>query len=164
MSMLILLSFSLTMTFMLPLMTQPLSLGLIIMLSTLLMCLLAGLFFSSWYAYILFLIYVGGLLVMFIYVATLMPNMLFMNNGYLTFFFVSQILLMWGFSSYISKSLKMTNYNDFTSSSMSKLYGLELISPSLISVFIGLSIVLLLNLIVVVKICYYYYGSLRTYN
>lgn len=93
-----------------------------------------------------------------------MPNMLFINNGYLTFFFVSQILLIWGFSSYISKSLKITNYNDFTSSRISKLYGLELISPSLISVFIGLRIVLLLNLIVVVKICYYYYGRLRTYN
>nr|YP_010974590.1 NADH dehydrogenase subunit 6 [Pomacea reevei]WNR57043.1 NADH dehydrogenase subunit 6 [Pomacea reevei] len=163
MGILILLSLSLVMIFMLPLMSQPLSLGLIIMFSTLLMCLLMGSFFSSWYAYILFLIYVGGLLVMFIYVATLMPNMLFMGNGHLIFFLISQILLMWGFSFYVSKTLKVVNYNNFINFKMFSLYGLELISPSLISIFISLSIVLLLNLIAVVKICYYYYGSLRTY-
>lgn len=164
MSILIFLRFSLTIAFILPLISQPLRLGLVVILSTLFICLLAGLFFSSWYAYILFLIYVGGLLVIFIYVATLIPNILFINNGYLTFFFVSQVPLIWGFSSYVSKSLKVVNYNEFISFKISKLYGLELISPSLISVFIGLRIVLLLNLIVVVKICYYYYGRLRVYN
>nr|YP_010974603.1 NADH dehydrogenase subunit 6 [Pomacea aulanieri]WNR57056.1 NADH dehydrogenase subunit 6 [Pomacea aulanieri] len=164
MSFLILLSFSLATTFMLPLMSQPLSLGLTIMFLTLFLCLLASMFFSSWYAYILFLIYIGGLLVMFIYVASLIPNMLFLSNNYLIFFLVSQILLMWFFYFYISKSLKMTNYNSYTNYSMLSFYGSELVSSSLFSVFIGLSVVLLLNLVAVVKICFYYYGSLRTYK
>ena len=78
MTAIIVLAFALSRTLIFPLMAQPLSLGLAIMISTLLMCILSAAFLSACYAYILFfVIYVGGLLVMFAYVAALSPNVLF---------------------------------------------------------------------------------------
>nr|YP_009093868.1 NADH dehydrogenase subunit 6 [Marisa cornuarietis]AIT57576.1 NADH dehydrogenase subunit 6 [Marisa cornuarietis] len=164
MSISILLSFSLAMAFMFPLMMQPLSLGLVLMFSTLLMCILSGLFLSSWYAYILFLIYVGGLLVMFAYVAALMPNMLFMSKNSGFFFLALQIPLIYFFYSHMFKTLKTISYSDFNKFKMVSYFGLEFVSPLMISVFIGLAIILLANLVAVVKICYYYRSSLRPYK
>lgn len=60
-----------------PLIQQPLSLGFAVLsLSFFLRVLVAGRFFS-WYGFILFLIYVGGLLVLFSYVIVLTPNFAF---------------------------------------------------------------------------------------
>nr|YP_010835865.1 NADH dehydrogenase subunit 6 [Pila virens]WGC89384.1 NADH dehydrogenase subunit 6 [Pila virens] len=159
-----LLSFSAAMMFMFPLMTQPLSMGLTIMLSTFLMCLSGSLFFSPWYMYILFLVYVGGLLVMFAYVAALMPNMLFTKNKDLFLFFMLQVLMFCLFYFNVVKCPETMSMQEYLNEKMLWFYGVELISDQMFSVFIGLAIILLLNLIAVVKICYYYFGSLRPYK
>nr|ARK18835.1 NADH dehydrogenase subunit 6 [Varioconus mercator] len=149
----------------LPMMSQPLSLGLVIMISTLFMCLVSGMTTSAWYGYILFLIYVGGLLVMFAYVAALSPNVLF---GGLTplfslimFFPILFVLFYFYFfkdSSYLSFEPSFSKFMYL------KMYGVELISPYMISILIGLGTVLLINLIVVAKICYYQQASLRPFS
>nr|ARK18732.1 NADH dehydrogenase subunit 6 [Varioconus mercator]ARK18750.1 NADH dehydrogenase subunit 6 [Varioconus mercator]ARK18763.1 NADH dehydrogenase subunit 6 [Varioconus mercator]QLH57070.1 NADH dehydrogenase subunit 6 [Varioconus mercator]QLH57083.1 NADH dehydrogenase subunit 6 [Varioconus mercator] len=149
----------------LPMMSQPLSLGLVIMISTLFMCLVSGMTTSAWYGYILFLIYVGGLLVMFAYVAALSPNVLF---GGLTplfslimFFPILFVLFYFYFfkdSSYLSFEPSFSKFVYL------KMYGVELISPYMISILIGLGTVLLINLIVVAKICYYQQASLRPFS
>nr|YP_010884212.1 NADH dehydrogenase subunit 6 [Pila globosa]WIW42430.1 NADH dehydrogenase subunit 6 [Pila globosa] len=159
-----LLSFSVTMMFMLPLMTQPLSMGLVIMMSTFFMCLSGSLFFSSWYMYILFLVYIGGLLVMFVYVAALMPNMLFTKSKNLFLFFLLQILMFYLFHHNFMKCPESIKAQEYLGDKMLWFYGMELISNEMFSIFIGLAIILLLNLIAVVKICYYYFGSLRPYK
>nr|BAJ09652.1 NADH dehydrogenase subunit 6 [Cerithidea djadjariensis]BAJ09660.1 NADH dehydrogenase subunit 6 [Cerithidea djadjariensis]BDA99912.1 NADH dehydrogenase subunit 6 [Pirenella pupiformis] len=162
----IILSLGLCSVFLFPLMAQPLSLGLSIMFSTMLLCLAVGMFLSSWYGYILFLIYVGGLLVMFAYVAALSPNVLFGGGGpfiFLAFtqFFVPVVL-------FNSTFLDMSSLSPFLSSremlSSMKILGIELVSPSLVSVLVGLGVVLLINLIVVVKICYYQRSTLRPFK
>nr|QLH57031.1 NADH dehydrogenase subunit 6 [Varioconus equiminaensis] len=149
----------------LPMMSQPLSLGLVIMISTLFMCLVSGMTTSAWYGYILFLIYVGGLLVMFAYVAALSPNVLF---GGLTplfslimFFPILFVLFYFYFfkdSSYLSFEPSFSKFMYL------KMYGIELISPYMISILIGLGTILLINLIVVAKICYYQQASLRPFS
>nr|YP_010713581.1 NADH dehydrogenase subunit 6 [Naria helvola]WDA98713.1 NADH dehydrogenase subunit 6 [Naria helvola] len=165
MTALIMLVFSLASLLMLPLMAQPLSLGLAIMISTLLMCSLTSMMLSSWYGYILFLIYVGGLLVMFAYVAALSPNLLFGSGSPLLFFLMLLIPLTMVFYFYPIKDFSMMSTIDtYSELKYLKSYGTELISPESVSILIGLGVILLLNLIVVVKICYYQHASLRPFK
>ena len=148
-----------------PLIAQPLSLGLSIMVATLFMCMLRAIFISSWYAYILFLIYVGGLLVIFAYVAALSPNMLFSGINTIIFFLCVSIPLVYIFSSYAFLDLRViTTFNSWLEYKSLKFYGAELVSPHHISILIALGVILLLNLIVVVKICYYRHAALRSFN
>nr|ART64887.1 NADH dehydrogenase subunit 6 [Cerithidea sinensis] len=152
--------------FLFPLMVQPLSLGLSIMFSTMLLCLAVGILLSSWYGYILFLIYVGGLLVMFAYVAALSPNVLFGGSGSVMFliftqFFVPVIMFNSMFLDLSDLSPLLSSREMLTNM---KILGIELVSPSLISVLVGLGVILLINLIVVVKICYYQRSTLRPFK
>nr|YP_009473312.1 NADH dehydrogenase subunit 6 [Cirriformia cf. tentaculata HK-2018]AVI26186.1 NADH dehydrogenase subunit 6 [Cirriformia cf. tentaculata HK-2018] len=70
------LSFSIILTALLMLLTatSPLTLGCSILIMTLAFCCLASIFTLSWFTLILFLIYVGGLLIMFAYFVALSPN------------------------------------------------------------------------------------------
>nr|YP_009002562.1 NADH dehydrogenase subunit 6 [Cherax cairnsensis]CDL72652.1 NADH dehydrogenase subunit 6 [Cherax cairnsensis] len=55
--------------------THPLSMGLTLLIQTVLICILTGLFNPSfWFSYILFLIFLGGMLILFIYVSSLASN------------------------------------------------------------------------------------------
>lgn len=151
--------------FLFPLMAQPLSLGLCIMVSTLFLCALTAAALSAWYGYILFLIYVGGLLVMFAYVAALSPNVLFSGAG--------PIVLFIGLSLATALTLFYTPLVDFSSLAAQpavasakelKRYGMQLVSQHSAVILVGLGIVLLVNLVVVVKICYYQHASLRPFQ
>nr|YP_009509717.1 NADH dehydrogenase subunit 6 [Penion cuvierianus]AXF46333.1 NADH dehydrogenase subunit 6 [Penion cuvierianus] len=165
MSALIIFSMALSSLLMLPLMSQPLSLGLVIMMSTLLMCFISAITLSSWYGYILFLIYVGGLLVMFAYVAALSPNVLFGKGTPMLFFSILVFPLAVIFYFYPLIDLSSIDYlYIFKELKSLKMYGIEMVSPQMISILIGLAIILLINLIVVVKICYYRHASLRPFN
>nr|WIM50806.1 NADH dehydrogenase subunit 6 [Conus ventricosus] len=165
MSSLLIITLTSSILFILPMMSQPLSLGLVIMTLTLFMCLVSGMTISAWYGYILFLIYVGGLLVMFAYVAALSPNVLF---GGLTPLFSLMLffpVLFVFFYFYFFKDSSYLSFEPFFSKFMYlKMYGIELISPYMISVLIGLGTILLINLIVVAKICYYQQASLRPFK
>nr|YP_009445116.1 NADH dehydrogenase subunit 6 [Mahasena oolona]ATV96142.1 NADH dehydrogenase subunit 6 [Mahasena oolona] len=63
---------------------NPLSMGLMILIQTMLLCFITGMMINTyWFSYILFLTFLGGLLVMFIYVASIASNELFqisLNN------------------------------------------------------------------------------------
>nr|ATZ70466.1 NADH dehydrogenase subunit 6 [Conus sp. MNCN 95052]QCL17936.1 NADH dehydrogenase subunit 6 [Conus marimaris]QCL17949.1 NADH dehydrogenase subunit 6 [Conus marimaris] len=165
MSSLLIITLAFSTLLILPMMSQPLSLGLVIMISTLFMCMVSGMTISAWYGYILFLIYVGGLLVMFAYVAALSPNVLF---GGLTPLFSLIIFFPILFMLFYFYFFKDSSYLSFESSSSKlmylKMYGVELISPYMISILIGLGVILLINLIVVAKICYYQQASLRPFS
>nr|AXA45411.1 NADH dehydrogenase subunit 6 [Otitoma sp. MNHN IM 2013-9848] len=165
MSALIIFSLTFSSLSMLPMMSQPLSLGLVIMICTFWMCVISAVTLSSWYAYILFLIYVGGLLVMFAYVAALSPNILFGKGTPLLFFLGTFIFLT--MMMYFYPMIDLSSKGDLNMYSMSKslkMYGIEMVSPHMISILIGLAVILLINLIVVVKICYYQQAALRPYQ
>nr|YP_009860915.1 NADH dehydrogenase subunit 6 [Nassarius siquijorensis]QKI31787.1 NADH dehydrogenase subunit 6 [Nassarius siquijorensis] len=165
MSALIVFSMTLSSLLLLPLMMQPLSLGLVIMISTLLMCFISAVMLSSWYGYILFLIYVGGLLVMFAYVAALSPNVLFGKGTPMLFFSVMILPLSIIFYFLPLIDVSSIGYlSIFSEMKILKIYGIEMVAPQMISILIGLAIILLINLIVVVKICYYQQASLRPFS
>nr|YP_009002575.2 NADH dehydrogenase subunit 6 [Cherax preissii] len=61
--------------------SHPLSMGLTLLIQTILICILSGLFNASfWFSYILFLIYLGGMLILFIYISSLASNENFKIN------------------------------------------------------------------------------------
>nr|AXA45268.1 NADH dehydrogenase subunit 6 [Cochlespira sp. MNHN IM 2013-19079] len=165
MSALIIISLTFSSLLMLPMMAQPLSLGLVLMTSTLFMCTISAMMLSSWYGYILFLIYVGGLLVMFAYVAALSPNVLFGSGTPLLMFAIMAFFLSSFFYMYPLVDLSsVSNLESGMELKFLKTYSVEMVSPQMISILIGLAIILLINLIVVVKICYYQAASLRPFN
>nr|AIG21321.1 NADH dehydrogenase subunit 6 [Dendropoma rhyssoconchum] len=143
----------------LPAMAQPLSLGFNIMCMTVGGCCLCGLFLSSWYGYMLFLVYVGGLLVMFAYVAALIPNVMYKSN----YLFLAVASL-----AFLGVSLVLTSYfmdlGVLTESGVEwsmKYSGGELANEA--GMLLVLALILLVTLIAVVKICYFRGGALRSY-
>nr|YP_010043012.1 NADH dehydrogenase subunit 6 [Dineutus mellyi]QPC56772.1 NADH dehydrogenase subunit 6 [Dineutus mellyi] len=72
---------------------HPLSMGLILLMQTILISLLSGMFaYSYWFSYILFLVMLGGMLVLFIYMTSLASNEIFHYSNKL--FLFSMIFIM----------------------------------------------------------------------
>nr|AVN67862.1 NADH dehydrogenase subunit 6 [Therea olegrandjeani] len=59
-------------------MNHPLAIGLMLLMQTVILCLISGLMSQTfWFPYILFLIFLGGMLVLFIYTTSLASNEMF---------------------------------------------------------------------------------------
>nr|WHM51833.1 NADH dehydrogenase subunit 6 [Cryptotermes bracketti] len=59
-------------------MNHPLAMGMMLLMQTMMTCLISGLMHKSfWFQYILFMVFIGGMLVLFIYVASLASNEMF---------------------------------------------------------------------------------------
>lgn len=153
---------------------HPLAIGLILLLQTTVICLITGLLNKSfWFSYILFLIFLGGILVLFIYVTSIASNEIFSLSTKITItiplIFILLILITW----FIDKPIFIPNfinneietiphfYSFFTENSLSlnKLYNYptNLITLLLINY-------LLITLIAIVKITKLFYGPLRISN
>nr|YP_010894817.1 NADH dehydrogenase subunit 6 [Amiota dentata]WJW73330.1 NADH dehydrogenase subunit 6 [Amiota dentata] len=155
-------------------MIHPLSMGLTLLIQTTLICLLTGLMTKNfWYSYILFLIFMGGMLVLFIYVTSLASNEMFNLSIKLTLFSMIILFLLFIMSIFIDKSLLSffmnnnemesisNNYSYFMENSLSlnKLYNYP---TNFITIL--LMNYLLITLIVIVKITKLFKGPLRMMN
>nr|AQP30085.1 NADH dehydrogenase subunit 6 [Microtermes sp. RDCT148] len=59
-------------------MKHPLAMGMMLLIQTTMMCLMSGMLYKSfWFSYILFMIMVGGMLVLFMYMTSLASNEMF---------------------------------------------------------------------------------------
>nr|YP_010227862.1 NADH dehydrogenase subunit 6 [Cryptocercus laojunensis]UDD86648.1 NADH dehydrogenase subunit 6 [Cryptocercus laojunensis] len=68
-------SMSMTLSMMFTQMNHPLAMGMMLLMQTILVCLMSGMMSQSfWFSYIMFLIFIGGMLVLFIYVTSLASN------------------------------------------------------------------------------------------
>nr|YP_010944818.1 NADH dehydrogenase subunit 6 [Bathothauma lyromma]WMC20952.1 NADH dehydrogenase subunit 6 [Bathothauma lyromma] len=145
---------------------QPLSLGFILMLLTLFISGLLGMITFSWYGYLLFLVYIGGLLVMFMYVISLVPNLIFVSSKV----FMYMIMIFFGFlfmNFLVSKefiSIDIKSFSLFEYSSMSLCGSSMIMMYDNFMCYLLLGVVLLFLLISVVKICYYCEGPLRVFK
>nr|YP_008815648.1 NADH dehydrogenase subunit 6 [Dinocras cephalotes]AGZ03524.1 NADH dehydrogenase subunit 6 [Dinocras cephalotes] len=166
---LLLLAASSTLALIFTQMTHPLAMGLMLLLQTFLVCLITGLSTQSfWFSYILFLVFLGGLLVLFIYVTSLASNEMFSLSMFslmistLTFT-TALILLYFSDSLLLTHSIQNTDMTPLTwgdqmeeAPSLMKLY-----NPSTSLITLMLVLYLLLTLIVVVKITKISSGPLR---
>nr|UHA56226.1 NADH dehydrogenase subunit 6 [Sphingomorpha chlorea] len=152
---------------------NPLSMGLMILLQTLLMCLLSGMMIKTyWFSYILFLTFLGGLLVLFIYVSSIASNELFKPSFntklflimFFVMFIVIQLLFMnnlywmnFSFNSDMENMYLPIFMNNENKINLSKLY-----NNQTFMIMVMLIIYLFITLIVVVKITNIFYGPLRS--
>nr|YP_009917563.1 NADH dehydrogenase subunit 6 [Issoria eugenia]QLM00881.1 NADH dehydrogenase subunit 6 [Issoria eugenia] len=155
---------------------HPLSMGLLILMQTLLTCLLSGMLMNTyWFSYILFLIFLGGLLVLFIYVSSIAFNELFMIsifNKMLVFLSIFYITII---SLYFKNNLNFMNlyFNDEMMNFFNSLlfmnneYNLNLMklyNEQTYLMMMMLIIYLFITLIAVVKITNIFFGPLRSNN
>nr|YP_009114159.1 NADH dehydrogenase subunit 6 [Callerebia suroia]AHH92954.1 NADH dehydrogenase subunit 6 [Callerebia suroia] len=154
---------------------HPISMGLIILFQTLLISLLSGMMINSyWFSYILFLVFLGGLLVLFIYVSSIASNDMlnFSITNKLSIIIVLLIIFTSGFyknnlnwlnlsfnedmSKFLNMFLFTYNENNFD---LLKLY-----NEQTYLLMIMMIIYLLITLIAVVKITNIFFGPLRSFN
>nr|QNP10068.1 NADH dehydrogenase subunit 6 [Ochthebius peisonis] len=144
-------------------MMHPLSMGITLLMQTIMISLITGfLNFNYWFSYILFLIMIGGMLVLFMYMTSVASNEKFKFNNkilflmtslmvmtMILFFLMDDYLLLMNFLS--KKIIDMNNYM-----MLSKFFNF----PSN-SIMFMMIIYLLITLIAVVKITDFKLGPLR---
>nr|YP_010701041.1 NADH dehydrogenase subunit 6 [Anopheles peditaeniatus]WCI21256.1 NADH dehydrogenase subunit 6 [Anopheles peditaeniatus] len=174
MTKLIIMTICLIMSFIFMQMKHPLSMGLMLLIQTFLTCLLTGIYVKTfWFSYVLFLIFLGGMLILFIYVTSLSSNEMFSMSFSLTI--ISFIIFMFMMTIFfiMDKSLteqfimnmemeKISMMNNLINEnilSLNKMYNFptNLITLLLINY-------LFLTLLVTVKITKKFYGPLRPMN
>lgn len=149
---------------------HPLAIGLTLLIQTTLVCILSGIITKRfWFSYILFLVFLGGILVLFIYVTSLASNEIFSFSIKLTlilfiiitiliilYFFINKNLIILYNNNEILRILNIKSYIIENSISINKLYNYpnNLLTILLINY-------LLVTLIAVVKITKLEKGPLR---
>nr|YP_009995243.1 NADH dehydrogenase subunit 6 [Ochthebius plesiotypus]QNP09620.1 NADH dehydrogenase subunit 6 [Ochthebius plesiotypus] len=144
-------------------MNHPLSMGMILLLQTILISLITGfLNFNYWFSYILFIIMIGGMLVLFIYMTSVASNEKFKFNIKLFLMIMILMLFMLFMMNYLDKMFFMIesfNKMNITNSNykmLSKFYNF----PSNFIMFMMI-IYLFITLIAVVKVTDFSMGPLR---
>nr|YP_010265793.1 NADH dehydrogenase subunit 6 [Psorophora albipes]UIS24547.1 NADH dehydrogenase subunit 6 [Psorophora albipes] len=155
-------------------MKHPLAMGLMLLIQTFLTALFTGMYMKTfWFSYVLFLIFMGGMLVLFIYVTSLSSNEMFSLSLKLTFLatmFMGTVTL---YSFFMDKSLieMFIQNNEMNSLSiMNSFFNEDILSLNKMYNFpTNLITLLLINylfltLLVTVKITKKNYGPLRPMN
>nr|YP_010722712.1 NADH dehydrogenase subunit 6 [Luehdorfia puziloi]WDW20230.1 NADH dehydrogenase subunit 6 [Luehdorfia puziloi] len=155
---------------------HPLSMGLMILIQTMLTCLLSGIMINTyWFSYILFIVFLGGLLVLFIYMSSIASNELFninfFNKMIIMLFFLMSFMMMFMFMHNLNWlnfffNLEMNNmynlfifFNNENKINLSKLY-----NSQTYMLMMMLIIYLFITLVAVVKITNIFFGPLRPSN
>nr|ASY98660.1 NADH dehydrogenase subunit 6 [Otomantis sp. JZ-2017] len=164
----LLLSISVSLSIIFLFMNHPLSMGLILFLQAISMCLMSGLMsLSFWFSYVLLLMGSGGMLVLFMYITSLASNeMFFYSNKILlaimflpiTFFMIYYLNFNYYMKSY--ENLENNLMLNFTSNN----FLLKMYNQPINMITILIAMYLFLTLIVVVNIINIYNGPLRQMN
>nr|YP_010022482.1 NADH dehydrogenase subunit 6 [Cathayia obliquella]QON98849.1 NADH dehydrogenase subunit 6 [Cathayia obliquella] len=159
-------------------MNHPLSMGISILLQTLLICLLSGMLIKTyWFSYILFLTFMGGLLVLFIYVSSIASNEMFkislinklsmilmlMINFFLSYYFFLNLNFL-NFSINLEEMNNFSIFFNFFINNENKINLSKLYNNQTFLMMMMMVIYLLITLIAVVKITNIFYGPLRSSN
>nr|WKU83783.1 NADH dehydrogenase subunit 6 [Aristosyrphus sp.] len=151
-------------------MNHPLSMGLMLLMQTLMIACITGMICKTfWFSYILFIIFVGGMLVLFIYMTSLASNEIFdfSKKGILLMFFfmifsISFMLLDKYFMFYKQNNEmielnKMNFYMEENTIMLMKLYNYPMNYLTIM-----LMIYLLITMIASIKITKLFYGPIRS--
>uniref|UniRef100_UPI0030FE1206 NADH dehydrogenase subunit 6 n=1 Tax=Pintara bowringi TaxID=2866487 RepID=UPI0030FE1206 len=152
---------------------HPLAMGFMILIQTIMICLISGLYLNTyWFSYILFLTFFGGLLVLFIYVSSVASNELFQflfKNKLLMLFlllllFMITFILLNNNLNLIFDSFKLNKFynyiiliNNNNNINLTKLYNEQTYLLMMMMI-----IYLFITLVAVVKITNIFHGPLRS--
>nr|ASM41819.1 NADH dehydrogenase subunit 6 [Eutetrapha metallescens] len=166
--MLIFMNLSISLTSIFIFLTHPLSLGLILLIQTILIALITGsMSFNYWFSYIIFLIMIGGMLILFIYMTSIASNEKFKFSMKLSILFFSMFLTLMTFLIIDNYFFHQSSIIDLIPqiSNMNFKFSLnKFINWPNNMVFMMMIIYLLITLIMVVKITNINYGPLRQKN
>nr|APT41469.1 NADH dehydrogenase subunit 6 [Evandromyia infraspinosa] len=165
-------SLSLFMTNLFMFMSHPLAMGLMLLMQTLLISLILGLTMKTfWFSYILFLTFMGGMLILFIYITSLASNEMFsfsskmfinliclMSFMMILLMFIDKLLFTQYF--YNKEMTSVINWKNLIKENMLNLNKFYNFPTNIIMLM--MIIYLLLTLIVIVKITNINLGPLRT--
>nr|ANJ70360.1 NADH dehydrogenase subunit 6 [Colymbetes fuscus] len=168
----LLLSFNLIMTITFLFLQHPMSMGLILMIQTILISLMTGMFsYTFWFSYILFLVMIGGMLILFIYMTSLASNEMFTFSKNIVIMMFIMIMFMscaymmldyFNLNPLFKTSNMIESFNNMMFYKNENLITLNMIynKPNM---FITILLInyLFLTLIAVVKITNMNYGPLR---
>nr|QVL28719.1 NADH dehydrogenase subunit 6 [Eristalinus sp.] len=155
-------------------MNHPLSMGLMLLIQTVMVSCITGLMTKSfWFSYILFLIMVGGMLVLFIYMTSLASNEMFALSMKMTIisiilllslltmiFFMDKMLMT--FNSMNNEMNTISNLNSYISENSLNLIKLYNYPTNMITIL--LINYLLITMIASIKITKLFYGPIRSMN
>nr|YP_010866004.1 NADH dehydrogenase subunit 6 [Panorpa curva]WGT92288.1 NADH dehydrogenase subunit 6 [Panorpa curva] len=169
------LSLSVIFSFIFTQMNHPLAMGLVLLIQTLLICMINGLITKTfWFSYILFLVFLGGMLILFIYMTSLASNEMFNFSSKLTFLIIFIVMISIIMFFFIDQNLWIFNFMNFDMENLTKISFLNMNENSLNltklynfpTSFMTIVLInyLFLTLIVVVKITNIFYGPLRQKN
>nr|YP_009573130.1 NADH dehydrogenase subunit 6 [Macromia daimoji]QBF44110.1 NADH dehydrogenase subunit 6 [Macromia daimoji] len=170
MSQIMILMFMISNTIIFSLMNHPMNMGLFLLIQTLLSCLMIGLTMqTTWFSYILFLVFLGGMMVLFIYMTSVASNEMFKkHNMILPLLMIIPILVLsllfmdpFLVSGAKNQDVFMFPMNQVkqTEESLSMIYSYP---TSMVTVFMVMY--LLLTLIIIVYITKFNKGPLRMMN
>nr|YP_010373159.1 NADH dehydrogenase subunit 6 [Aldisa cooperi]UPI11625.1 NADH dehydrogenase subunit 6 [Aldisa cooperi] len=128
----------------LPLMKNPISMAAMVVAISLVVVSIISMFSSFWFSYVLFLVYVGGLLVMFIYICLVSSNHPFKVS------LVSVLCILFGSCVFSFNAENSIGYGFMGYGTW--LGGEKLMENSNLSIFLFLAVLLLIMLLVVVRI------------
>nr|UJI65684.1 NADH dehydrogenase subunit 6 [Basilia ansifera] len=156
----------LLLNFLFLLIKHPLSLSLILMIQTFIISIISGMINKNfWFSYILFLIFIGALLILFIYITSLASNEIF-NFSYkmiiLFFIFMALLSKIPNFFSWKFSNSDMNTYMYYNIMNNTEFIMLFNFPTNLISFLIMLY--LLFTLISIIKITKFFKGPLRMMN
>nr|URX53405.1 NADH dehydrogenase subunit 6 [Procryptotermes leewardensis] len=142
-------------------MNHPLAMGMMLLMQTTMMCMITGLMHQSfWFQYILFMVFIGGMLVLFIYVASLASNEMFSLSTKMMMISMGMMVASMMTKNWTSPTSSDSTMHDMTKESItlmtSKLYNQPNGSLTILA-----ALYLLMTLIVVVKITNLSSGPLR---
>nr|WFD61205.1 NADH dehydrogenase subunit 6 [Carrikerella sp.] len=146
---------------------HPLSMGMTLFIQAILICLISGsLSINFWFSYILLLIFLGGILVLFLYVTSIASNELFLFSYKLPLLFFMIFIFLsfyWPYNNFLSNiqdTLKFYSCLSYNST----YFLIKLYNQPINMITILTASYLFLSLIVVVKIINIYKGPLRQMN
>nr|QEJ81448.1 NADH dehydrogenase subunit 6 [Stenocladius sp. FM17] len=144
---------------------HPMSMGLILLIQTIVISTLTGMMsLNFWYSYILFMIMVGGMLVLFIYMTSVASNKKFKLSMKMTIM-LTLMLMVIVVTSMMNKKFNMMMLNiDMNTLNSMKNYKMSMnkfMTNPMMLLFMFMIMYLLITLIAVVKITKIKYGPLR---
>nr|QXE45660.1 NADH dehydrogenase subunit 6 [Anthaxia chinensis] len=159
--------FILSLSIMFLFLKHPLTLGFTLLMQSLLIAMTAGyMSYNFWFSYILFLIMVGGMLVLFIYMTSIASNEMFHYSNKITMMMVTLQLLLGSsylildnyliYQNMLNTDLIFMNKNHLWNTSLNKFFNYPMSM-----ILILMIIYLLVTMIAIVKITNLNYGPLR---
>nr|AIY62059.1 NADH dehydrogenase subunit 6 [Syntermes spinosus] len=142
-------------------MKHPLAMGLMLLMQTTMVCLISGTMYSSfWFSYILFMIMIGGMLVLFMYMTSLASNEMFSPSNKMMMTTLTLLPLMLYTMPTMTNNKEMNEYESMTENEITTTTTV-MYNQMMGTMTTMLVLYMLLTLIVVVNIINVTKGPLR---